>query len=165
MPHDLPRTVRDSLARALASIGDQLFWSGQRPALVMAACLLGLNGRSWEILVLVGAFAEAQLVLRWHTLARGFRLGMDVVDDLADVRWHRAIALTTRGGMVLTGFAAAEYLALLSGLAGGAGSGLLLAGAAVGIGLPLVCRQRPPGEVLVLLGLVLAVVLSFALPD
>lgn len=161
---DRIRMVRDSLARSLASIGDQLFWLGLRPALVMATCLLGLYREPWSVLAVFALFAVGQFTLRWRSLARGYGLGMDVVDDLTDRRWHRAIAWTTRSGMVLTGAVAGCYLALLTRLGGQGGGGLLLAGAAVGMGLPLICRRRPPGEVLVLLGLALAVVLAFALP-
>ena len=158
------RMVRDSLARSLASIGDQLFWLGLRPALIMATCLLGLYGGSWSVLAVFAFFAVGQFYLRWRFLARGYSLGMDVVDDLADRRWHLAIAWSTRSGMVLTGAVAGCYLVLLNRLGGQGDGGLLLAGAAVGMGLPLICRRRPPGEVLVLLGLALAVVLAFALP-
>ena len=164
LPPDLARMVRDSLARSLASIGDQLFWLGLRPSLVMGICLLGLFGRTLEILGLVAVFALAQLVLRWRILARGYDLGMEVVEDLADPRWHRAIAAATRSGMVLTGVVAASYMGLLTDLVGQGGGGLLLAGAAVGMGLPLACRRRPPGEILVLVGFGLAIALSFALP-
>ena len=80
------RMVRDSLARSLASIGDQLFWLGLRPALIMATCLLGLYGGSWSVLVVFALFAVGQFYLRWRSLARGYGLGMDVVDDLADRR-------------------------------------------------------------------------------
>jgi len=164
MPPDLVRMVRDSLARSLASIGDQLFWLGLRPTLVMGACLLGLYGRTLEILILVAVFALIQFCLRWWTLARGYELGMDVVEDLADPRWHRAISAATRSGMVLTGAVAASYMGLLTDLVGQGGGSLLLAGATVGMGLPLACRRRPPGEILVLVGLALAIALSFAIP-
>jgi mannose/fructose/N-acetylgalactosamine-specific phosphotransferase system component IID len=162
---DQVRMVRDSLGRSLASIGDQLFWLGLRPALVMAASLMGLFGWIWGALGLFAAFAVGQLLLRWLTLERGFRQGMDVVDDLADRRWHLAIAWTTRAGKVLTGAVAGCYLMLLNDLGSEGGGGLLLVGAAVGMGLPLVCRRRPPGEVLVLLGLGLAIALAFAIPE
>jgi len=161
---DLIRTVRDSLGRSLASIGDQLFWQGLRPTVVMATCLLGLYGRSWYVLAVFALFAAGQFMLRWRSLGRGYSLGLDVVDELADPRWHRAIAWTIRCGMVLTGAVAGCYFLLVTRLGGQGDGGLLLAGAAVGMGLPLICRRRPPGEILVLLGLVLAVVLAFALP-
>lgn len=164
LPPDLARMVRDSLARSLASIGDQLFWLGLRPALVMGMCLLGLYGRALEVLGLVAVFTAAQLALRWRALGRGYRLGMEVVEDLADPRWHKAIAVATRAGMVLTGAVAASYMGLLTDMVGQGGGSLLLAGAAVGMGLPLACRRRPPGEILVLVGLGLAVALSFAIP-
>ena len=55
---------RDSLGRAFASLGDQLFWLGIRPAMAMALCLLGLHGQMAAVIALVGVFAVAQLVSR-----------------------------------------------------------------------------------------------------
>lgn len=162
---DHARMVRDSLGRSLASIGDQLFWLGIRPAMVMGASLMGLFGQYWGVLGLFVLFAAGQLALRWQSLGRGYRQGMDVVDDLADRRWHRAIAWSTRAGMLLTGSVAGAYLLLINRLGSHDGESLLLVGAAVGMGLPLACRRRPPGEVLVLLGLALAVALAFAIPE
>ncbi len=164
LPAGLAVKVRDTLGRSLASLGDQLFWLGLRPALVMAMCLLALFGRVGLVLGVVGLFTVAQLVLRWLLLARGFRLGMDIVDDLSHPGWHRAIALTKRLGMVLTGLVAGVYLMRVGALAGEGSGAVLAAGAALGIGMPLACRRRLPGEVLVLVALVLAFVLSFAVP-
>jgi PTS system mannose-specific IID component len=165
IPPGFARTFRDSLGRAFASIGDQLFWMGMRPALVLAACLCGLLGQGAAALAIFAAFAAGQLVLRWLSLGRGYRLGMDIVDVLADRRWHLAVAAVHRSGMVLTGVVAGLYLTRVQDVAAAKDVGLLLAGALVGLGLPLLVRRRLPGEILVLVALVLAVALSFAIPQ
>ena len=165
IPQGFARTFRDSLGRAFASIGDQLFWMGMRPALVMAACLCGLLGQGEAALAVFAAFAAGQLVLRWVSLGRGYRLGMDIVDVLADRRWHRAVAAVHRAGMVLTGVVAGLYLTRVQDVAASEDVGLLLTGALVGLGLPLLVRRRLPGEILVLVALVLAFALSFAIPQ
>jgi len=164
VPPDFARTFRDSLGRAFASLGDQLFWMGLRPALVMAACLLALLGLPVAALGLFLAFAAGQLVLRWVSLDLGHALGMDILDVLGDRRWHRAVAGIKRAGMLLACMVAGVYLTRVQAFAESEDAGLLLAGALVGFGLPLVVRRRLPGEVLVLVALVLAAALSFAIP-
>lgn len=163
-PAGLATMVRDSLGRSLASLGDQLFWLGLRPALVLGMGLLALQGSVTGVLLLVGLFAAGQFLLRWRALERGYALGMDLVEVVAHPLWHRAIAVATRLGMVLAGAVAGVYAVRLVALEGELSGGLLAAGAALGLGLPLLIRRRLPGEVLVVVALVLALVLTFAIP-
>jgi mannose/fructose/N-acetylgalactosamine-specific phosphotransferase system component IID len=163
VPDERARTYRDSLGRALASIGDQLFWMGLRPALTLLACLLALVGPWWAPLAVVGVFAAGQLLLRWVSLGRGLALGMDLVEVLADPVWHRAVAAVRRAGMVLSGVLLGYYL-LVGESRGGAVAGLAPAVAALlGLGLPLLLRRRLPGEILILAAGGLAFALSFAI--
>lgn len=159
----LARTFRDSLCRAFASLGDQLFWLGLRPALTMAVCLLGMLGHSGSVLVVVGVFAVLQLGLRYWALRRSYSLGLDIVELINHPHWHRAIALTKRASLVLMGMVAGLYLTRLTSLDFMSGKGLLWAGVALGLGLPLVMRKRLPGEGLVGVALVLALLLAFAI--
>lgn len=154
--------MRDSLGRAFASLGDQLFWLGIRPALVMAMCLLGLHGQMMGVLVVVAVFACAQLILRWRSLERGYKLGFDLVELLHHRHWHRGIATAERAGMFLTGMTAGSYLAVLTNSGHPGGDGLLWFGVAAGLGLPIVLRRRLPGELLILVALGLALMLVFA---
>lgn len=163
VPDEMARTYRDSLGRALASIGDQLFWMGLRPALTLLACLLALVGPWWAPLAVVGVFAAGQLVLRWVSLGRGLALGMDLVEVLAAPVWHRAVAAVRRAGVVLSGVLLGYYLFVCESL-GGAAFGLAPAAAALlGLGLPLLLRRRLPGELLILAAGGLAFALSFAI--
>ncbi|MFO7610581.1 MAG: PTS system mannose/fructose/sorbose family transporter subunit IID [Candidatus Krumholzibacteriia bacterium] len=164
LPAGLARTYRDSLGRALASLGDQLFWMGLRPALTLLICLLAVAGPWWAPLGVVGAFAAGQLVLRWVSLGRGLALGMDLVEVLAARRWHRAIAAVRRAGMILAGLLLGYYLFVPQPV-GGSPAGLAAAVAAgAGLVLPLLLRRRLPGEVLILAAGALAFALSFAIP-
>lgn len=156
-------TFRDSVGRALASLGDQLFWLGLRPTLTMVICLAALLGHMASVLVVIGIFAMGQLLLRWLALRRGFDLGMDIVDLLFDRRWHVWIARTKRAGMVLTGVVAGLYLAQVVGTEGVNEPGLLGVGTVLGMILPLVSRKRLPGELLILAALLLALLLTFAI--
>jgi len=162
LPPGLTATFRDTVGRALASLGDQLFWLGLRPTLVMGVCLLGMSGRADLVLVATGLFALGSLILRWMALGHGFALGMDIVDLLNQPVWHRAISWGKRAGILLTGMVAGSLVARNAALEAD-GTGLpLWVGIAVGIGLPLVLRRRYPGEILILVALALAVVLDFA---
>jgi len=162
LPPEVAGKVRDSLGRAFASLGDQLFWLGVRPALTMATCLAGLAGQMRVLMALVAVFALAQLALRWVSLARGYRLGFDLVDLLHHPHWHRGIAAAERAGMLLTGMTAGAYLAKVAEPGIPVGDGLLWTGVGLGLVLPAVLRRRLPGEVLILVALVLAAVLAFA---
>lgn len=144
---------RDTLARACGSLGDQLFWLGLRPALMVLACLLALVGRWETVLALVAAFTLAQFYLRWRALDLGFSRGCDVVDALARPAWHRAIAWTGRAALFLTGMTAGFYFAGILELAPPIGSGRVAAAVVVGFAAPALVRQKSSGEVQFLLAL------------
>ena len=163
MPAGMIGTFRDSVGRALASLGDQLFWLGLRPTLVMLICLTGLLGHIFSVLVILGIFAAGQLVLRWMAVRKGFELGMDIVDLLFDPRWHTWIARTKRSGMILTGMVGGLYLAQVAEAGVVADRVLLWIGTGLGMGLPVLLRKRLPGEVLIVAALILALLLTFAI--
>ena len=156
-------TFRDSVGRALASLGDQLFWLGLRPTLIMVISLSALLGHIIPVMVVIGIFAMGQLLLRWIALRRGYELGMDIVDLLFDKRWHAWIARTKRAGMILTGMVIGVYLAQVADTGVSPGRGMLWIGTGLGMGLPLVLRKRLPGEVMILAALILSLVLTFAI--
>ncbi len=156
-------TFRDSVGRAFASLGDQLFWLGLRPTLVMLICFSGLLGQISSIMLILGIFTVFQLVLRWLALQRGYELGMDIVDLLFDRRWHLWIARTKRAGMVLTGMVIGLYLAQITDTGVSPGRGMLWVGTGLGMGLPVILRKRLPGEVMILAALLMALVLAFAI--
>jgi hypothetical protein len=89
---------------------------------------------------------------------------MGLADVLASPRWHRAVAWVRRSGMVLAGGLAGIYFLKLQAVAQAMDASMLVIGGAVGMGLPLLLRRRPPGELLVLVAFVLALLLSFAIP-
>ncbi len=163
LPPAMTATYRDSLGRTFASLGDQLFWLGLRPGLIMALCLMGLHGGQICILALVSLFALGQLWLRWWALGRGFTLGLDIVQLLRRPHWHFAITWMGRSAMLLTGLVAGFFLARVSAVDLAEGKSLLWAGVALGLGLPLLVRQRLPGEGLIAVALGLSFLLSFAI--
>lgn len=157
VPERMVAGFRDTLARACGSLGDQLFWLGLRPAVLMLACLLGLVGR-WEgVLVVLAVFTAAQFRLRQRALELGFGLGSDVVEVLARPEWHRAIAWAGRSALFLTGVAAGCYFAGVARLGAAPGPGPVALAAAVGFLLPLLLQTKVTGEVQLLLALAAAV--------
>jgi mannose/fructose/N-acetylgalactosamine-specific phosphotransferase system component IID len=164
--HEDPATAkmfRDSLCRAFASIGDQLFWLGLRPSLTMAVCLLGMLGLIWPIVVLVGFFALGQLLMRFQALGRSYTLGLDIVDLIRHPHWHRAISVFKLLGKCLTGIVVGVYLLGVGGAEFVPGKGLLWGGVVLGLGIPLIMRRRLPGEGLLGVAAALALLLSFAI--
>ena len=154
---------RDSLGRAFASLGDQLFWLGIRPALVMSLCLLALVGYTETVLMVVGLFAFLQLTLRWVSLGRGYELGMEIVDLLGNPLWHRAIKLARIAGAVATGLLTGWYLARLAPMDLAGGNTLPWIGLCLGWILPALLRKRLPGEGLLILAAFVVLVLAFAI--
>lgn len=158
-----PSVFRDSLGRAFASLGDQFFWMGLRPALTMGLCLLALAGQSQAVILVVCAFAALQLALRWVSLGRGYALGLDLVDLLGDARWHRWIGVARRATGLAIGLVAGAYLARLAAPDLVGGKALPWLGLALGWALPALLRRRLPGEGLLVLAALLALVLAFAI--
>lgn len=158
---EMVRTFRDSLARTFASLGDQLFWLGMQPALLMAACLLGYWNRVWLSLGLVILFAVCQLTLRRRALQIGYRLGLDIVELLAHPGWHRVIRATKRAALFLVGSFAGCYLARSFAPPAARDWLPLLACCSLGVGLPLLIRRRLAGEGLLLAALPVAVALAY----
>lgn len=150
---------RNSVARAFASLGDQLFWLGLQPSVLLAASVLAWAGRPWLGVGLIVLLAAGQLWLRWRALGTGYRLGLDIVDLLSRPSWHRLIRASQRSGMVLAGILAGVYLeALAETPPGNVRAALWSVGAGGVCGLLL--HRRLPGELVFLLGIPLALVLA-----
>jgi mannose/fructose/N-acetylgalactosamine-specific phosphotransferase system component IID len=155
---------RDALARACGALGDQLFWLGLRPALMLLACLLAALGR-WELVLgLIGGFAAGQLWWRRRTLAEGFARGTGVVEIIGRAAWHRTIAWAQRAALGLTGLLIGVYFAGVVGLGDAVGTGRWLGLICVGFALPSLVRQQSSAEVQLLLGLGCLGVLALILP-
>ncbi|HRX50369.1 MAG TPA: PTS system mannose/fructose/sorbose family transporter subunit IID [Candidatus Krumholzibacteria bacterium] len=155
------RSFKETVGRALASLGDQLFWLGLQPALLMLGVLLGLGAPAWAVLMPVGAFSFWQLVLRYRSLGDGYRLGMDIADLLGAPFWHQAIHVLKRVGAVLTGVFAAWMVAAAADLARRPDGPEAVLGLVLATGLALWLRRRAPGEAVLLLLLPLALVLTY----
>ena len=159
---EIVEIFKDSLGRAFASFGDQLFWMAFRPAFFLLLCLCAVPGATWQLLALVGVFAVWQLVLRWVALGQGFTLGMDIVDLLNRPDWHRAITWTRRIGIFFTGFAVGLLLLGLLRHPPPIDFGAVWLVVVAGLGLPLVLHRRAAGEVIVL-GAAALIILGFAI--
>jgi len=154
------RSFKESVGRALASIGDQLFWLGLHPGLIVFSALLALTGVTWLPLVPFGVFAVGELVFRMRALTTGYRLGMDIVDLLGDSIWHRMILLCKRGGALLTGVLAGVTALGAAELAVVPESRGTALGVVLACGLALALRRRAPGEYVLLLLVPLAMLLT-----
>ncbi len=165
LPRGQAQIFRDSLARALASLGDQLFWLGLRPMVALLGCALALAGQVWLVVALGLVVGAGQLVWRWRALGRGYAAGYDIVSLLGDPRWHRAIAGAKRAVRVLAGLSAGWLLRHAWEGSGQVGTTpwALLAVLVAALGLPVVVRRRWAGEFMVLATGVLALLLAFAL--
>lgn len=160
IPLSLVMTFKNTLARSVASLGDQLFWLGLKPALLLIMVILVMSGYPIAVTALLAAILAGQLVLRWQALMAGFRLGIDIVDWLARPFWRQAIENAKRLGMLATGVMAGFYV---SGLLGEGTTRIdwsLLGAVALGASLPLIIRHRLGGEGALFLVLPLALALA-----
>jgi len=152
---------KNTLGRSLAALGDQFFWLGLQPALLVLASLAAFWGVYTVSLGIIGAFAALQFVARLKALARGYALGLDIADLLAAPGWHRAILTAKRAGAFLTGVLAGSYAARLDIVLRENGDRRLLLCAALALGLSIAMRRRWPGEVKLLMLLPLAVLMTY----
>ncbi len=156
-------TYRDSLGRAFASLGDQLFWLGLRPAVILVCCLFALDGNLIGILLVFVAFNMAQLGLRWWSLEMGYRSGLEIPSLLGHPYWHYGIQVVKRMALMASGLVVGRFLQEvlpLTGFSGGAAFGV---GIVLGLGLPMVLRKRLPGEFMLVIGAIAALGLGFAI--
>jgi len=159
VPLSLIMTFKNTLARSVASLGDQLFWLGLKPALVLIMVILVMSGKPLAVAGLLVVILGGQLVLRWQALMAGFRLGIDIVDWLARPFWRQAIENAKRLGMLATGVMAGLYVANLLGEGTTRNDWTLLGAVALSAGLPLIIRHRLGGESALFLALPLALAL------
>ena len=156
--------LRDTLAGVCGALGDQLFWLGLRPALMLAACVLALFGR-WElVLLLLGCFSAWQIAWRWRSLGAGSALGLNTHEVIVSPAWHRAIAWTRRVALALTGALTGVYFASIGGTGETAGLIPVLILSALGIALPILVRQKMAAELQLLLGLGCLGLIALVLP-
>ncbi|MBK8165955.1 MAG: PTS system mannose/fructose/sorbose family transporter subunit IID [bacterium] len=168
LPRGQAQVFRDSLARALASLGDQLFWLGLRPATLLLAAVLALLAGSaapWPLAVLAVVVVGFQFAWRWRSLGRGYVAGYDIVELLGDRRWHRAITLGKRATLFLGAALAGLLLreAATGSVRTGAPAAVAVAALAACMAVPVAARRRWAGEFIVLTAAAAAVVLAFAL--
>lgn len=168
LPRGQAQVFRDSLARALASLGDQLFWLGLRPATLLLAALLALvagPAAPWPLAGLALATVAFQFTWRWRSLGRGYAAGYDIVELLGDRRWHRAITVGKRATLFLGAALAGLLLrqAATGSVPAGAPATVVVAVLAVCLVVPVAARRRWAGEFIVLAATAGAAVLAFAL--
>jgi len=155
------KMVKNSLARSFASLGDQFFWLGLQPALMLLSCLLGFWWGIWPGLLVIVVFALSQLELRRRSLTIGYRLGLDIVDVLDHPGWHRCIRQAKRATLVLVGCFLGCYLARLFNSGSKLPILVILLTVPLGVGLPVLWRIRFVGEGWFLLALPLALILTY----
>ena len=147
-----------SLGQALASLGDQIFWLGLQPSLLLIACLIALLGHPLWAVSLVAAFGVSELVLRFVSLKAGYALGMDIVDLLGSPNWHRFIRWAGRAGSIAAGGLLA-FMVAPDNLAPDIDSWHSAAFGCIVLTAVLL-RRRLPGESIVLLLLPVALFLA-----
>lgn len=168
LPRGQAQVFRNTLARAFASLGDQLFWLGLRPAtLLLASVAAFVSGAAapWVLAGLGLMVVAGQWTWRWRSLGRGYAAGYDIVELLGDRRWHRLISAGKRATLFL-GSALAGLLferAAGSPVQPGLPVYVILGILAAFLAAPVLARRRWAGEFIVLAAAVAGLLLAFAL--
>ncbi|HEV2131210.1 MAG TPA: PTS system mannose/fructose/sorbose family transporter subunit IID [Longimicrobiaceae bacterium] len=131
---------KDALRSSLGSIGDQLVWSGWRPAAALLAIALLLTGAPWWLAVVTFliVYNSLHLWLRVWALDVGIRAGLSVGQALRAAPLQRLAHRATDAGALLAGFCA--MLAVAEG--GRDQVALTTAAAAAVVGVALGTRAR-----------------------
>lgn len=75
---------------ATGSAGDRLFWSNLRPFGIILGLLSAVFFGLWGVIVFLAVFNIPLLILKWHWLNAGYRLGPKVVKNIKDHRLESA---------------------------------------------------------------------------
>ncbi|CAN5703535.1 hypothetical protein BH23GEM7_BH23GEM7_09750 [soil metagenome] len=131
---------KDALRSSLGSIGDQLVWSGWRPAAALFALALLLAGAPWWLAVatFLLVYNSLHLWLRVWALDVGIRSGLSVGQALRSAPLQRLGHWASNAGALLAGFCAT--LAVVG--EGSAPVELATIGAAAVAGVALGVRAR-----------------------
>lgn len=157
-PERLER-VRRALSSSLGALGDQLVWSGWRPACLLCGLLgLTLGAGAWtSVLIFFVAYNVGHLALRIWSFRLGWKHGPRGTEELSRPILKRAGRVLSRVSAGLVG-AAAVALTASPLLAGSLGGGARWAGAGAAAVAACIAFVRP-----VTLGRLPAVALAVAL--
>jgi mannose PTS system EIID component len=154
-------SYKEPLGRALASLGDQCFWLGVRPAVLIVAIIAGARLGPLFGLIPIFMFAIAQLFLRWQALMIGFESGLNIADLMTNPLWHKSIKFAKYSATLLTGVLLTLVLFWVHGNMKVTGTSSNIYVMIASVILYLLLRRKVPAEGIVLLAIPVLAVLSY----
>jgi mannose/fructose/N-acetylgalactosamine-specific phosphotransferase system component IID len=153
---ELAERVDATLQRSLGSLGDALTWRAARPVWFLATALAGFAFGPAAVLIAWLLFAIAVALVHRNGLDWGYRLGLDVVDQLEAVRLHALARAGRRTAAVLAGAVGVGIL-VLALISGAERAAVFATAIAIGLGAVTTRLRRGPEWVLfvVMAGMVL----------
>ena len=153
---ELAERVDATLQRSFGSLGDALTWRAARPVWFLVCAIAGFAFGPLAVLVAWLLFAVAVAVVHRQGLEWGYRLGLDVVDQLDAARLHALARAGRRTAAVLAGAVGTGVL-VLALISGAERTAVLAAVIAIGVGVIMARLRRGPEWLLfvVMVGLVL----------
>jgi len=94
---------------ATGSVGDRFFWSTFRPFGIILGLIISLLYGLWGVLLFLFVFNIPTIILRWHWLKAGYRLGPKVINEIRNRRLEKTVQLMESIGAVSLAFLAVVY--------------------------------------------------------
>jgi mannose/fructose/N-acetylgalactosamine-specific phosphotransferase system component IID len=108
------RRFKKAVGPATGSSGDRLFWSNLRPFGILLGITASLSFGIWGILVFLAAFMIPTLVLKWHWLNTGYRLGPKVVYEIKNYKIDYTEQIMEIAGSLTVAFVTTVYTARMT---------------------------------------------------
>ena len=104
------KRFKNVVGPATGAVGDRLFWSNLRPFGIILGLLCTVFCGLWGVVIFLAFFNIPTLVLKWHWLNAGYRLGPKVVGEIKNQKLEWAAKTIETLGSVLITFISVVYL-------------------------------------------------------
>ena len=108
---DISRFKR-AVGPATGSIGDRFFWNTLRPFGIILGLFAATFYGLWGITAVLTVFNIPTIVLRWHWLTTGYRIGTGVVSEIQNRRLEGAVHIMNALSTTLLAFLTVSHVVL-----------------------------------------------------
>lgn len=124
--NDISR-FKSAVGPATGSVGDRFFWNTLRPFGVILGLFTAIFYGLWGIVAVLTVFNIPTIVLRWHWLKTGYRIGTGVVSEIQNRRLEGVVHIMEALSAALLAFLTVSHVALPDSTLS------LVSGAAIGL--------------------------------
>ena len=103
---------KKAVGPATGSLGDRFIWGTLRPFALVIGMFIAIFHGAWGVLLFLAIFNIPLLLLRWHWLRAGYRLGTDIVTEIRNRKITTALKVMEAVGTMLIAFTATVYIVM-----------------------------------------------------